>query len=201
MKNKTPYGRVAMCKGCLHCDSITWTCKKGTPEWDADGCTAKTIPQHVWVQHLALLLGLDPKQVEAGSRVEADNVLHLMTQSFQKLDKQCLRDILDWDDELEKALGAMRAQHHRGSHQKVENSPKDVRRLGFPAYYSEIIENPEWDPSDELDDVFLENAETERRRAKAWMSTAAQHARNESYWRERALHAEDELIELSERLG
>ena len=37
-----------------------------------------------------------------------------------------------------------------------------------------------------LDDLALGTAEEERERAKAWMSTAAQHCRNEEYWRKRA---------------
>jgi len=47
-----------------------------------------------------------------------------------------------------------------------------------------------WQPSDDLDRVTLATAEEERRRAKSWMDTAAQHARNETYWRVRALKAE-----------
>lgn len=47
-----------------------------------------------------------------------------------------------------------------------------------------------WQPSDDLDGVKLGSAEEERRRAKGWMDTAAQHARNEAYWRVRALKAE-----------
>jgi hypothetical protein len=43
-----------------------------------------------------------------------------------------------------------------------------------------------WTASDELDGVTLGTAEQERERAKAWMDTAARHARNEEYWRERA---------------
>ncbi len=47
-----------------------------------------------------------------------------------------------------------------------------------------------WQPSDDLDSVKLGSAEEERRRAKGWMDTAAQHSRNEAYWRVRALKAE-----------
>jgi len=47
-----------------------------------------------------------------------------------------------------------------------------------------------WQPSDDLDGVKLGTAEEERRRAKGWMDTAAQHSRNEAYWRVRALKAE-----------
>lgn len=47
-----------------------------------------------------------------------------------------------------------------------------------------------WIPSDELDAIPLGTPEHERRRTKAWMDTAALHARNEDYWRERAQKAE-----------
>jgi len=47
-----------------------------------------------------------------------------------------------------------------------------------------------WQPSDDLDRITLGTAEEERRRAKNWMDTAAQHSRNEAYWRVRALKAE-----------
>ena len=40
-----------------------------------------------------------------------------------------------------------------------------------------------WKASDELDGIPIETAENERRRTKAWMETAAFHARNEEYWR------------------
>lgn len=46
-------------------------------------------------------------------------------------------------------------------------------------------------PSDQLDVQPLGTAEEERKLAKAWMDTAAQHLRNEEYWRDqRALPAE-----------
>jgi hypothetical protein len=41
-------------------------------------------------------------------------------------------------------------------------------------------------PSDELKKIRLGTAPEERKRACAWMNTAAQHDRNEDYWRERA---------------
>ena len=47
-----------------------------------------------------------------------------------------------------------------------------------------------WKASDEMDGSALGTAEQERRSAKAWCDTAAFHARNEAYWRERALAAE-----------
>jgi len=53
-----------------------------------------------------------------------------------------------------------------------------------------------WQPSDELDRIPIESPEQERRRAKAWMDTAAQHLRNEEYWRGRAQAAEDRLREM-----
>ena len=47
-----------------------------------------------------------------------------------------------------------------------------------------------WKASDEMDGSALGTAEQERRSAKAWCDTAAFHARNEAYWRERALASE-----------
>jgi hypothetical protein len=47
-----------------------------------------------------------------------------------------------------------------------------------------------WKASDEMDGSALGTAEQERRSAKAWCDIAAFHARNEAYWRERALAAE-----------
>lgn len=39
-------------------------------------------------------------------------------------------------------------------------------------------------------------AEAVARRIAAWMDTGAFHARNEEYWRERAMHAEKELLSM-----
>jgi len=58
-----------------------------------------------------------------------------------------------------------------------------------------------WQPSDELDGIPIGSAEQERRRAKAWMDTAAQHLRNEHYWRKRAEAAEEKVRELEEYDG
>lgn len=44
--------------------------------------------------------------------------------------------------------------------------------------------------SEQLDGLVMGTAEEERQRAKAWMDTAAQHCRNEEYWRERAKRVE-----------
>lgn len=52
---------------------------------------------------------------------------------------------------------------------------------------AEVIETK---ASDMLDAVPLGTAEQERQQAKAWVDTAAQHCRNEEYWRDRALKAE-----------
>ena len=51
-------------------------------------------------------------------------------------------------------------------------------------------EESKWTASDELDGIKLGTAEEERHRAKLWMDTAAQHARNEEYWRKRSHKAE-----------
>lgn len=48
----------------------------------------------------------------------------------------------------------------------------------------------EYDVASELDNAPLLTAEEERERAKNWMRTAAQHLRNEEYWRQRARAAE-----------
>lgn len=51
-----------------------------------------------------------------------------------------------------------------------------------------------WRASAELDAVPLGSAEEERLRARGWMDTAAQHCRNEEYWRNRATKAEQEPV-------
>lgn len=55
-----------------------------------------------------------------------------------------------------------------------------------------------WVPSDELDAIPVGSAAFEREHAKRWMNTAAQHHRNESYWRHRASIAEAQVDELEE---
>lgn len=52
----------------------------------------------------------------------------------------------------------------------------------------------EYRPSSELDSVPLGSAEEERKRAAAWMDTAAQHLGNEEYWRGRAEQAESAFV-------
>jgi hypothetical protein len=52
-----------------------------------------------------------------------------------------------------------------------------------------------WKASDELDGIRLGTAEEERERAKLWMDTAAQHLRNEEYWRNRCRKAEEVIHE------
>jgi len=52
-----------------------------------------------------------------------------------------------------------------------------------------------WKASDELDGIKLGTAEEERQRAKLWMDTAAQHGRNEDYWRNRCRKAEEVIHE------
>lgn len=49
-------------------------------------------------------------------------------------------------------------------------------------------------PSNELKKFRLGTAKEERKLAGTWMDTAAQHCRNEEYWRLRALKAEKELL-------
>ena len=61
------------------------------------------------------------------------------------------------------------------------------------------LKNTEWKPSDEMDSIPLEDAQTERNRAKSWMDSAAQFCRNEEYWRKRAKKAE-KLCETSEEI-
>ena len=52
---------------------------------------------------------------------------------------------------------------------------------------SEVTVNGKpWMASDELDGIKLGTAEEERARAKAWMDGAAQHLRNEEFWRREA---------------
>lgn len=53
----------------------------------------------------------------------------------------------------------------------------------------------EYKASDELNNIPLGTAEEERQRAKGWCDTAAQHCRNEDYWRTRALTAEEALTQ------
>lgn len=48
----------------------------------------------------------------------------------------------------------------------------------------------DYDVGCQLDGIGIGTAQEERERAKNWMRTAAQHLRNEEYWRERALAAE-----------
>lgn len=55
-------------------------------------------------------------------------------------------------------------------------------------------------PSEELKKIRLGTAAEERKRACAWMDTAAQHNRNEEYWRERALSAERRIEEAQRRI-
>jgi broad specificity polyphosphatase/5'/3'-nucleotidase SurE len=45
--------------------------------------------------------------------------------------------------------------------------------------------------SDELDGLALGTVQEERERAKNWMDTAAQHCKNEFYWKARAEKAEE----------
>jgi len=56
-----------------------------------------------------------------------------------------------------------------------------------------------WKCSDELDGLKLGTAEEERQRAKLWMDTAAQHGRNEDYWRNRCRKAEEIVNEFMKR--
>jgi hypothetical protein len=62
-----------------------------------------------------------------------------------------------------------------------------MRTLSMPAN-TDVRAN--WKASDELDGIKLGTAEEERERAKLWMDTAAQHLRNEDYWRHRCVKAE-----------
>lgn len=59
-----------------------------------------------------------------------------------------------------------------------------------PAPASGIATRDTWRASEGLDAVPIGSAEEERMRARAWMDTAAQHCRNEEYWRDRAIKAE-----------
>jgi hypothetical protein len=58
-----------------------------------------------------------------------------------------------------------------------------------------------WKFSDELDGLKLGTAEEERHRAKLWMDTAAQHGRNEEYWRNRCRKAEEVINEFVKQAG
>jgi hypothetical protein len=92
----------------------------------------------------------------------------------------------------------------------VQEAAKELRRMAEGRMMSEAVAVPDWMEEarqiaaqcwcDEETlktpmDVVL--AESVARRIAAWMETGAQHARNESYWRERAKAAEARCVELS----
>lgn len=57
----------------------------------------------------------------------------------------------------------------------------------------------DWRPGDELDGIPIDTAERERIRAKAWMNTAGEYARNADYWREQCEKRATGIVDLSAR--
>jgi hypothetical protein len=48
---------------------------------------------------------------------------------------------------------------------------------------AQLPDSRPWQSSDELDGIAVGTPEEERKRAKDWMDVAAQHLRNEEFWR------------------
>ena len=110
-----------------------------------------------------------------------------------------LAEALKVADEQVLAKGMLLEMGEQEHAQEVAELKVTIDLLTLPKAVDEFEMTPEKATPDSmaalsgvLDKLVLGTAEEERERAKAWMSTAAQHCRNEEYWRRRA--EEDEKI-------